>query len=96
MEAKTTQTVAWVAQNRSEVARVLLIAPALTPTSPPTNVNAPPVTVPLAVESVMVARLLPTAGLTPTSPPAMLLLEFAAELPTLTFASEDELTIVPI
>src|SRR4051812_4470298 len=76
--------------------KVPMIVPLLVPTSPPTKVKAPPLTLPVATESVMVARLLPTAGLLPTSPPAMLLLEPLVELPTLTFAPEDEFVIVPI
>ena len=44
---------------------------------------------PLADESVMVPRLLPT------NPPAMLIPESEVALPTVTFAADDELLTVP-
>ena len=61
----------------------------LWPTSPPTRLNEPPLTLPLADDPVMVPRLVPT------SPPAVL---NAAELalPTLTVAAELEFWMRPL
>ena len=49
----------------------------------------PPLTFPLADESVMVPRLLPT------NPPAILIPKSEVALPTVTFAADDELLMVP-
>src|SRR5262245_1587124 len=54
------------------------------PTSPPTMLNAPPLTSPLADDPVMVPRLVPT------SPPAMFMAVVELASPTLTVAAELE------
>src|SRR5262245_6432333 len=54
------------------------------PTSPPTMLNAPPLTLPLADDPVMVPRLVPT------SPPAIFMADRELASPTLTAAAEVE------
>jgi hypothetical protein len=61
----------------------------LWPTSPPTRLNEPPVTLPLADDPVMDPRFVPT------SPPAILK-ALELESPTLTMAAELEFSIRPV
>ncbi len=69
----------------------MIVAPGLwTPTSPPTKLNAPPVTLPVADDSAIVP------GLPPTRPPALLPAIRPIALPTVTFAAALDIVIVPM